>query len=566
MSLATGVRSVLKVLLRTFYVRDCSFLPDKEYIISRNKNGKDSSEYPCYCTSLDGGTVKAQYGMRFMRLPFRDVASVLLNKDLKEVTDADLEALGRQNQEPELLDAGDPEPYVKNYYHYQNLFIDNYKLQKANGRINQETMAAITEEIAHNDLLNDTPSFVIINALSVYYRLCACYLAVRRKERKPVGSTDISVAKAMLNSGFMRSAIFTNIYPVIEASYHYDEDLENVERNYNRQVVTHCNRFKSIKQQLLDQGVSEAWIATIMKTLQKTMLSFPFLYVITQKSGIDYNKFFGNFIGFDVRNAELMDEVEKIIATPSFSVDGLLEYINGQKRLRTTNSKLDTDFLRSLVYLATETKEGFVPKGLVSFVLTHKKCIQFGSVILWKKGLSIFKKKEDKLVGFPSLVSFGLRNERYFVDQQMEMFGKGRSFFMGLKGMEGTLTGKESKDKAEVESYNRLIVQSFFVKAVYAVGRKNVLFEDFSSMFDICFEIRPFIKDVQVQIQGTILKEFYSKAEEIGYLLPDPVTDEVASSFQKRSEQLYDYIESLPQEDLREKFYLFCDINYLHGF
>ena len=60
--------------------------------------------------------------------------------------------------------------------------------------------------------------------------------------------------------------------------------------------------------------------------------------------------------------------------------------------------------------------------------------------------------------------------------------------------------------------------------------------------------------------------KFYSKAEEIGYLLPDPVTDDVASSFQKRSEQLYDYIESLPQEDLREKFYLFCDINYLHGF
>lgn len=565
MSLAACVRSVLKVLLRAFYVRDCSFLPEKDYIFSRDEKGQDSSAYPCYCTSLDGGTVKAQYGMRFMRLPFRDVASILLNKDLKEVTDADLESLGMQNQELELLEAGDPVPYVKNYYHYQNLFIDNYKLQKANGRINQETLAAITEEIAHNDLLNDTPSFVIINALSVYYRLCACYLAVRRKERKPVGSTDISIAKAMLNASFMRSAIFTNIYPIIEASYHYeDKDFDNVERNYNRQVITHCERFQSIKQKLLDKCVSEAWVATIMKTLQKTMLSIPFLYIITQKSGIDYHEFFGKFAGFDVRNAALMDEVEQKIALPSFSVEGLLKFINDQKRKRTTNSKLDTDFLRSLVYLATETQEGFVPKGLVSFVLTHKKCIHFGSVILWKKGLSVFKKKEEKLVGFPSLVSFGLRDERYFVDQQMAMFGKGRSFFMGLKGMEGTLTGKESKDKAEVESFNRLIVQSFFAKAVYAVGR-NVAFDDFSSMFDICFDIRPIIKDVQGEIQGTILKEFYSKAGEIGYLLPDPVTDAVATSFQKRSEQLFDYTESL-QEDLREKFYKFCDINYLHGF
>jgi hypothetical protein len=259
-----------------------------------------------------------------------------------------------------------------------------------------------------------------------------------------------------------------------------------------------------------------------------------------------------------------MDEVQRRIKDNSFSEEDLLVYLNDQKKKRTSNSRLDTEFLPSLVYLATETKDGFVPHGLVSFVLKHRKCRYFGYRIIWKKGINLFKKKDEKLVGFPSLVSFGYKDERYFVDQQMAMFGKGRSFFKGLKGLEGTLVGKDSHNKNQEEAYNRLLVQSLFAKALYAVGR-DVDYGVFSSMFAISFEIRPTIKAIKTEILDRILKEFYSKAQDIGYLLPDTITDEVAADFQKKSEELYDYTESLPEKE-KVLFYRFCDINYLHGF
>lgn len=564
MTLAPILRPCLKVLLRPVIVRDRSFLPDEEYIYQRGEGGTDGSPYPCYCTSRSGGTVQAQYGMRFMRLPFKDVASVLLNKEFKDVTEEDLIDLGKQNNETALFLAEDAKEYVKNYYHYQNLFIDNYYDQKSRG-VNRSTIDAITEEIGHNDLLDKSPSFVIINALSVYYRICACFLAERRRLRKPVVKKDIKVVKGLLNSCFMRSAIFTNIYPVIEASYHYkDADFEKVKHDYDRSVEKHCMSFQAIENSLKAKDVSSAWIATIMKTLQKTMLSFPYLYIITKKSTIDYHRFLSFFAGYDTRNAQLLDEVQRRINDDSFSEEDLLVYLNDQKKRRTSNSRLDTEFLPSLVYLATETKDGFVPHGLVSFVLKHRKCRYFGYRIMWKKSIDRLMKKEEKLVGFPSLVSFGYKDERYFVDQQMAIFGEGRSFFKGLKGLEGTLVGKDSHNKKLEEAYNRLLVQSLFAKALYAVGR-DVDYDVFSAMFAISFEIRPTIKAIKTEILERILKEFYSNAQDIEYYLPDPIDDKVAADFQKKSEELYDYTESLPEKE-KELFYRFCDINYLHGF
>ena len=149
----------------------------------------------------------------------------------------------------------------------------------------------------------------------------------------------------------------------------------------------------------------------------------------------------------------MLDEVNYIIESDSFSVKALLQYLREQKRKRVSNSRLDIEFIPSLVYLATETKEGFVPQKLVSFVLKRKECRRYGYQIVWGNRKALFGKSEERLVDFPSLVCFGLNDERYFVDQQMTVFGRGKSFFRGLKGLEGTLTGKDSKDPEKLGAY-----------------------------------------------------------------------------------------------------------------
>ena len=269
-------RKLLEFILRLVFVRDLSFLPEDEYAFSKDGVYDDGHPYRSSCTSLNEGTVRAQYGMRFMRLPFRDVASVLLNKELSMVTEEDLQILGRENKETELFNAEDTKAYIKNFYHYQQLFLDNYRVQKENGT-NRRTIAAIAEEIAHNDLLDKSPSFVIINALSVYYRICSCYLAVKREEGKSIDGTDVLVVKGMLNSFFMRTAVFSNIYSIVEASYHYHDDLQSISQNYHPAVLNRCNQYLSIEKALLKKDVSQDEISTIMELLQKTMISFPII-------------------------------------------------------------------------------------------------------------------------------------------------------------------------------------------------------------------------------------------------------------------------------------------------
>ena len=314
-------------MIRNRFVKDRSFNfkfdPEKgSYVLK----GAAQSAY-----TRKGG-VLAQYAGRFILISFEDFESIMTDGNKKE-----LESL--QTQLSVLQDKSDIESYIKKYNNFVDDFYKQYEKRKSKSNNIYKT---INEEISHHKLIVDTPLYVILNCLTIYYRICSCYLTHHRYHKKKV---DIKVLESYINTYLIRSHIIEMTYPIVEASYHYhDNNLSTIEKQYGIAVKKWCEKFKTLEEKIGD--IDKSKIQNLMEMVQKTLLSFPYITSITQDSKLDLKEFIKCYdVSYEKMNDDLFKIINSHIDTDGFKLLDLEILLENKRKLRTTNTQLDNSYL-----------------------------------------------------------------------------------------------------------------------------------------------------------------------------------------------------------------------------
>lgn len=556
--------SLIQRVVRFLYIKDGSLPNDEEpnsYSIDNHPQGR-----PCF-TSLNQGVTRATFSDRFMQISFKDFASVMLLKDVSSVTDEDLLKLSQSNTGRSLAQKKDAKGFRENFFRIQDQFIFNYYKQKENGQ-NCSVIDAIEEERQHNLLLKDTPTSIILNALTVYYRICSCYLTYCRGKAGYVSDDDdFQVTKTLLNVYFIRRLIQAKNYPYIEAAYHYHEDPESVAKNYGRITGRLSERFKNINDEL-NKVVSDEERDELMNMITKTMLYYRYVYTFTKKNkSFDFNLFSDSLSNYDKRNDDLIQVVFTIIGKNKDVYNELRDFLKREQEHRVTNTQLDKEFRSSLVYLSTETCKDFIPINVKRFVI-RRLFVTKNKRALFRMFLS---KKE--LSDIPSLRCFGVNDEFFNIDGAMKIF-KGQDFIIAQSSFEPTLAGDDGyHDIASSKYCKTMLIQGLLLKIVgelnsYADENPASLSncpDELKDRFSMCYESRPILLSKKNEI-NCLLDVFIKQVDEfLKVCSKDLFGIHAAKCFETIVNRLHEIVEE-KSEDVKRVFYAFCDINYTHGY
>ena len=552
-------------LLRLLLVKDRSFSDDLKnrsfgVLIPAEPSYKSRTSTSTF-THL--GKVPARSGGRFILLSFRDFASIMLDKERDEITDEDLKNLSEGNKGGELAKRETAEAFIEHFQNNKQQYITNFKAQCANGK-NKDVIATLIEEQSHNTLIRDTPLFVILNSLTIYYRICSCYLGYHRcvNHNKPLTKDkELEVSAALINTYFIRRWIFNFAYPIVEAAYHYNSSNDDEINQYGEDVKNWCSVFNEIENGLNSHIADKEKIKSLMTRIQQVMLAFPYIYVLTHVSKINFKAFQAAFQSLEIDNERFIKQIKNKL-NGQFDVTGFEDFLKAEYDKRVSNSKLDQEFLASLLYLGTERKEDFIPKDLNNFLAKHIiKCKNKKALYTM---LSSGTKVNNAYRDMPPVLAFGNDDQFFDIDPSMEIFDTD-SFIIAQNSFEPTLAGENGYVGLGASPYCR----PFLIHALYFKAVSEVYFSDpvnkqnFIDSFDLCFDAKPYAaqkKEDMIHLLGL----FFDEAEKTVPRDRD-VTKDFAKQFEKSISELYNEVELL-DDDLKERFYSFCSINYAHGF
>lgn len=551
-------------LLRLLFVKDREFsddLKNRSFDTLYQPDYKSTSSTPTF-THL--GAAHARAGGRFVLISFRDFASIMLNKDRNKITNDDLKALSEKNNAKELARKETATAFIEHFNKNQEQYINNFKQQCAKGE-NHDVIAALIEEQSHNSLIRDTPVFVILNALTIYYRICSCYLGYHRwrNHGKPLTKKrQLEVSAALINTYFIRRWIFNDIYPIVEAAYHYNSSNDDEIKLYGNEVLKWCNTFNDIENDLRPHIADKEKLDSVMTRIQQVLLAFPYIYVLTHASGIDFKKFRQAFQALQSDNKALIAEIKSKLTDDSFRVSDFESYLDNEYSKRVSNSKLDQEFRASLLYLGTELKKGFIPKSLNNFLAGHLITCKNKKAL--KQMLTSGSKMNDAYRDMPPVLAFGNDDQFFDIDPSMEIFDLD-SFIIAQNSFEPTLAGEDGYTNLTVSKYCRpFLIHALYFKAVCEVYFSNPVNEkNYINHFDLLFDAKPYAAQKKKEIND-MLKRFFEEAKS------NVTTDcdlqlAFAKQFENSISGLYNEVEAL-DDDLKERFYSFCSLNYAHGF
>lgn len=341
--------SFFQKMIRNHFVKDRSFNLKFDPVNNGSYEFKGASQ----STYTRKGGVLAQYAGRFILISFEDFESIMTDGNKKES-----ESL--QTQLTALQDKSDIETYIEKYNNVVDDFYRQYEKRKSK---NDNIFKTISEEICHHQLIKDTPLYVILNSLTIYYRICSCYLTHHKYHKKEI---DRRVLKSFINTYLIRSHIIEMTYPIVEASYHYHDDISTIEKQYGDAVKKWCEKFKSLEEKI--RGLrfeNESKIPHLMEMVQKTLLSYPYITAITQVSKLDLQKFIQCYDNsYTNLNDDLFKTINFTIDSDGFKLLDLEILLENKRKLRTTNTQLDNSYIASLIFLGTEPSDDFMPKNL----------------------------------------------------------------------------------------------------------------------------------------------------------------------------------------------------------
>ncbi len=544
---------ILKII-RFLFVRDrvlkkeYDFNPDfQKFELSRNGS-------PVY--TRIGGSL-AQYAGRFVLISANDFSTILMGEGSNESQ--------LLEKYPALENKDNINAYIATYYKMVKDFYDCYDIKK-----NQDIDAihAINEEFSHHKLVRETPTYIILNSLTIYYRICSSYLTYYRYHNKEL---DMKVSEALLNTYMIRSYITNLTYPIVEASYHYHEDLSIIEKKYGIKIKEWCNRFLQIENALKGKIHDEKEsIDKILLLAQSVFLSFPFITSIINYTKIDYLKFiqFCNNI-FVKENEQLFNSIIKIIDSSDFRKNTFENFLINEKNNRTSNTQLDKEFQATLLFLATETSDSFIPSCLMKFVF--KRLLVCKNKLVF---LTILSKKNDvnnEYKNYPPIKCVGFNNLSICIDGAMKIF-KENTFIIAQNSFEPTFVGENGYiNIVDSPICKTLLIQALLIKSlsllILKIDDNNFNNDTFRTEFSQLISNMP--KKHKDWIKEYILGMFYNHSKDIlkdFKRIQDIDMKTVAQRFENHILLLQRTINSINNEEQKSIFYKFCNVNYVHGF
>lgn len=538
-----------------------------EFVRSINNNIIPLNRHENLFYSLGGGEIKANYANRFMQITFEYFASVMLDKDIKDISEKDLKDLSSINKGREYIEARKVENFKTLFEETQNRFFDNYKKQLAEYR-NLSVIKTIEEEISHNKFVKDTPSSVFCNALTVYYRICSCYLTYYRSNTSPLSckNENHQITCTLINIYLIRSIVNIQNYSIVEASYHYLHNLEQVQCNYGKHVTRWCKDFLEIYELFFERVGLPTKAAELTEAFQKTLLSYRFMsiidavFVLKEKlSYVDFCEIFSR-CGAKYNNPQIIKEKIKNKDVTIEEIEGFIEEIQSERQDANGNVFRDV-----LVFLLASD---FSSRELRSFL--------WGRVPKSKNLRALLQMfiGNNYLGDFPSVRCFGINDEFFNIDEAMISSNfEGEDFIIAQNSFEPTLLGDDGfHDIANSKYCNTLLIQNLLIKAIEMIWRleKKIDVGDFIKETQLCFETRPYARRFRTQIEVEILPSFLLKAIDFFYTDGDQVEIKsiditFAQKFEESILYLYEKVESL-SEEVKKPFYAFCEQNYTHGY
>ena len=523
----------------------------KKYVLNQNSYKIERSKgLPVY--NRRGGSL-AQYAGRFVLISANDFSTVLMGEGCDESQ--------LLKKYPGLNNKDDIDTYIDTYYEIVSDFYNCYNSKKEQ---DIEAIHVFNEEFSHHKLIRDTPTYVILNSLTVYYRICSSYLTYYRYHNKDM---DMTVSEALLNTYLIRSYITNITYPIVEASYHYREDLTEVETMYGNKIKEWCNRFNIIATGLSLKCVKDEVKNELLQLVQSVFLSFPYISAIISTK-IDLIKFVNLCEDYFIaENEALYEEIIKRIKSKDFREDELKDYLMIERNKRTSNTQLDRKYYASLLYLATETSENFIPRSLIKFIFKRIPVCK-NKYVLCK---ILFKKKDvdDAYKDFPPIKCVGFKNQFICIDWSMDIF-KGKSFIIAQNSFEPTLVGENGYiNLADSPICRPLLIQALLIKSLsLMIFIDDDDFDENKFRIEFSQLLSNMPNEHKDWIEKDILDLFYNHSKEIlkGFTrIQDVDMGIVAQRFEDSIINLQRKINMYP-EDKKESFYTFCDVNYVHGF
>lgn len=535
-------------------IRD-RFVTDKSYNFKFDSvNGSYVLNGAAQASYTRKGGVLAQYAGRFILISFDDFVSIMTDGNKKES-----ESL--QTQLSALQDKSDIESYIKKYNNVVDDFYKQYEKRKSK---NNNIFKTINEEISHHKLIKDTPLYVILNSLTIYYRICSCYLTHHRYHKKKV---DIRVLESFINTYLIRSHIIEMTYPIVEASYHYHDDLSTIENQYGDAVKKWCEKFKSLEEKIRKiKDIDEKKIPNLMDMVQKTLLSYPYISAITQVSKLNLKKFIQCYDeSYTKLNDDLFDVIDYTIDADGFKLSDLVILLRNKRILRTTNTQLDNSYIASLIFLGTEPSDDFMPKSLKRFVA--KQLVICKNKKVFATILRNSKEVDEAYSKYPPVKCIGRENQSFCIDKAMQIF-KGKTFIIAQNSFEPTFSGEDGmKSICESPHCCTLLIQTLLIKTLFLLLFKKIVFcNTFKREFKMLLSVMP--KNYTNFLENTVLPLFFDETKNIlnGFNTIEEVDMEIVA---KRFEESVNYLHSQIQtwdEDNKNSFFTFCDINYVHGY
>ena len=368
-------------------------------------------------------------------------------------------------------------------------------------------------------------------------------------------------------SYFIRFQIINLTYPIVEASYHYN-NKEEISNQYGKEVIEWCDKFSKIDKILNEKIKNDNTVKKLMTLIQKVFLTFPFINIIVKYSNLDYIKFLeycnNPYIN---KNNTIYEDLIKSIASKDFSSDKLEKRLKAEIENWTTNTQLDKEFRASLMYLGTETTEGFIPNSLKWFVfkrlLVCKNKLVFLSILIKSNKKGVDKSYDE----YPPIKCVGPNKQSLCVDESMKIF-KGNSFIIAQNSFEPTLAGENGYVSiVDSKICKTLLIQALLIKSL------SLLFinKEFSDE-QFIQEFNPLLSAVaegeDKEWLTNVLKMIYDKAKKIlkNYnSIGDFKVKDVAEKFENCIEELQKWLKDI-DENKTKLFLNFCDINYVHGY
>lgn len=544
--------TLLLKILRFLLVRDRDLKKVYEFNPDLKKFELSRSGLTVY--NRKGGSL-AQYAGRFVLISANDFSTILMGKGCNESQ--------LLEKYPALENKDNIDEYIATYYKMVKDFYDCYNIKKNK---NIAAIHAINEEFSHHKLVRDTPTYVILNSLTIYYRICSSYLTYYRFYNKDM---DIKVSEALLNTYLIRSYITNITYPIVEASYHYHEDLTKVESLYGIKIKEWCDRFLEIENTLKGKIDDDKELGRLLQLIQSIFISFPFISAIINNTKIDYVKFikFCNDIIVE-ENEKFYKKISETVKSSDFRKERFEGLLINEKKNRTSNTQLDKKFIPSLLYLATETSENLIPRSLIKFIFKRlpicKNKFVFCKIFFKKKDV------DDAYKDFPPIKCVGFKNQSICIDWSMNIF-KGKTFIIAQNSFEPTFVGEDGfKNIVDSPICRTLLIQALLIKSlsflIINIGDKQIGKTKFVSEFSQLLSNMP--NEHKDWIKEYILGLFYNHSKDIleGFTrIQDIDMEIVAKRFEKSIIELQSKVDSYT-DNQKDSFYTFCDVNYVHGF